>query len=442
MGEEVGVKVSRKLCVFMDGTANNHQSQTNIRRLFELISAERSPETLCFYDVGVGAEDLKLSGMAFGAGFSKNVVQAYNFLSENYRGPKDEIYIFGFSRGARQAQVLCDLLDECGLPSDEVKAEYTVNDAGYVHAGRVLLREYKDHVSKRRGGGHSDLAAMREESGWKEVTVELVGIFDCVESMGNNVFRGLATGSLKDGVYHGHAQYTYDLPANVKEAYHAMALDEKRGLYEVIKWTLPRERRRYQKVEQVWFAGGHGDVGGGYQESQSLSAIPLNWMLSKLEKHDLVEDGFRVYADLRGPISNTREFGVGKALASFRSDRPRYEALWVDRVDPAEFPGSITRSKVGTIKPLVHESVYQRLAMARIPGAKKATLEEFGYRPWLLRCPKGFTFSYGNVTYPAYDYISGQIGKPGSTVDVARFRAKTTAVVTDRRKSEAGGFQK
>ena len=447
--QSASLEKPRKICVFMDGTANSHSAQTNIRRIYELVSAKRGPERPCFYDVGVGAAELPLTGMAFGAGLSKNVMQAYAFVVQNYRGPQDKIYIFGYSRGARQAQILCDLIDECGIPSGEDAQIFRIEKSGMISKSRSFFRRYKSYISERRNGVENvrinnaeKLPPLRHSLGWPSAKIEFVGLFDCVESMANNVWRGVVRGDLSKGEYQGHGQYVYDLSANVKEAYHAMAMDEKRGLYEVIKWTLPNPSRQGQTLEQVWFAGGHGDVGGGYEESQSLSAIPLNWMISKLEKHRLVQKGYRVFADLRGPVSDTRNFAVGKALANFRRDRPRHESFWMDRYDSSSYPGSITRSipVVDSSVPLVHESVYRRLTLPNLYRIGDQEIEKYGYRPWLLHKPQGFKISYGERRFPEFSYYSSDPKKSPTQIDLEKFRKDTKSVFTDFKRSKAGGF--
>lgn len=103
----------------MDGTANDHDSQTHVRHLYELISSQNSYGILCYYDTGVGAETNiiggSIGGSIGGRGFTKNLKQAYAFLAANY-DEGDEIYLFGYSRGARQAHILTDMVLRMGLP--------------------------------------------------------------------------------------------------------------------------------------------------------------------------------------------------------------------------------------------------------------------------------------------------------------------------------------
>lgn len=373
------VKQQKSLCLFLDGTMNDYDSHTNVRRLYELISARRSPDVLCFYDPGVGSNELPISGAIGGAGFSKNLSQAYDFLRQNYR-TGDHIYMFGFSRGARQIQVLCDILDTCGMMPPNV-AE--TSESTRLHSARRMISEYKNHAYQRSKPESEIRAAHRKNSGLHSgsIPVEFVGIFDCVESMANNVLRLLVHGKLKKGSYVDHKNYVYDLPKNVKRAYHAMALDETRGMYQVVKWVHPIQFAPGQILEQVWFPGGHGDVGGGYKESQSLAGLSLNWILEKLEYSRLAPSHFRVHEDLNTPLTDTANFGIaGKLLNVFRANSPRYELFWFDRKTNSKNPGSQAKAFdiMGT-RPLVHESVLIR--MKRSFASNAVADENNPYRP-------------------------------------------------------------
>jgi Uncharacterized alpha/beta hydrolase domain (DUF2235) len=375
---------ARTLCVFMDGTANDYDSHTNVRRLYEMISARRDPKVICYYDHGVGSNELPLSGMIGGAGFSKNISQAFTFLRENYsKGRGDKIYLFGYSRGARQVQVLCDVLDECGLPPKSGEpSSYRTGDPALAEARGILL-EYKKRRERRSKG--EVVPPLNHQ--WPRPVIELVGNFECVESMANNVWRTMREGQLKNGSYQDHKYYPYTLPGNVKESYHALSLDEKRGLYEAIEWVRPTPTVRGQVIEEVWFAGAHGDVGGGYEESQSLSAFPLNWMIGKLDKHQLIPGKIRVHTDDETPGTNSSEFALaGKVLGKFRGDKPRNIQLWNDAYENPAHPGSLEYAEHHRVQPLVHQSVIDRMGsrkpISNADGSEPGV--ESSYRPDLF----------------------------------------------------------
>lgn len=429
------------LCVFMDGTANDYDSNTNVRRLYELISTRRSPATLCYYDPGVGSNELPLSGMVGGAGFSKNVSQAYDFLRQNYR-EGDKVYMFGFSRGARQVQVLCYMLDEYGLMYPSKDTSPITRSHPRVREARHALRDYKEHVAARRN--QPDLKPMNETStcGLQRVQVEFVGIFDCVEGMANNVLRMFVKGQLKDGDYRDHKYYPYDFPKNIKRAYHAIAMDETRGMYQAVKWVHPPQPLKGQVLEQVWFPGGHGDVGGGYARSQSLAGISLNWMLEKLGPEKLTPSGLRVHEDRDTPSTDTAKFGLaGKTLSHLRANSARNHLFWFDKKSNSDKPSSQEAAfDIMETKPLIHESVMDRMKR-NFSGEDLAIVESSGrYRPsqfdmteeasaFVVRPQNGKPHQWPGQPLTFYSGAEGQ-----STVDFKRLSQFVT--VAETRKEE------
>src|SRR6267378_408808 len=109
--------MARKLIVMFDGTWNNKKSETNVIRMREAIasSGPDDREQPCFYDPGVGTHWYdRITGGAFGRGLSENIQQGYRWLAQKYQA-KDEIYVFGFSRGAYTARSLVGLIRKCGI---------------------------------------------------------------------------------------------------------------------------------------------------------------------------------------------------------------------------------------------------------------------------------------------------------------------------------------
>lgn len=117
---------NRKLLVFFDGSANDWQSRTNVRRLFEIVAVEENPEVISIYMDGVGSSSTPLTGGVFGFGMKARIMEGYKFLARN-RGARDKIYIFGFSRGAHQARSLVGLLAYCGLPKANSMSKFELD---------------------------------------------------------------------------------------------------------------------------------------------------------------------------------------------------------------------------------------------------------------------------------------------------------------------------
>ena len=119
----------RKILIFTDGTNNDRESRTNVRRLYELISNQDRLDIAAYYDPGVGSDWHKISGNAFGWGMDKNVMQAYTYLVDTHKYSNDEIYLFGFSRGAYTARVLGGMLIQGGLINLDSDSLYDFNKA-------------------------------------------------------------------------------------------------------------------------------------------------------------------------------------------------------------------------------------------------------------------------------------------------------------------------
>jgi hypothetical protein len=218
-----------------------------------------------YYDPGVGTEggvDRYAGGM-FGMGLSANVLEAYRFLSMNYRDG-DNIYIFGFSRGAFTARSLCGFLSASGL----LRANYCDvqnQDRAWSH--------YRTKPKKRFPAEKARLAEMTH----RDVRVRFLGVFDTVGAL------GVPRTWLNWPGRQSSAFHDTEVSSIVDHACHALAIDEERTEFEAAVWRQPRYRG-YKTVEQVWFPGGHSNIGGGF-EDRGLSDLTLDWMVRRLAKH-------------------------------------------------------------------------------------------------------------------------------------------------------------
>lgn len=260
----------KRLVICCDGTWNRADQVTkdgkpcvtNVIKTAVRI-AKRDGDTLqvVYYDQGVGTGNFtdRLSGGALGRGLEDNIHDAYRFLVGNYE-PGDEVYIFGFSRGAFTARSIGGMIRKCG----------------------ILRREHADKYHTALGLYHSNATPSSEMavrfraehslSPNEDIPIKFIGVWDTVGALGIPV-RGLA--ALSKGKYEFHDT---ELSSTVRHAYHALAIDERRGPFQPSLWAY--KPKPGQTVEQVWFAGVHSDVGGGY-ENVGLSDIALDWMLGK-----------------------------------------------------------------------------------------------------------------------------------------------------------------
>ncbi len=270
----------KRLALCCDGTWNRADQQragtyspTNVLKL-ALRIANRDQDGVAqviLYEQGVGTRRGidRISGGAFGAGLEDNIYEAYRFLIANYE-PGDEVFLFGFSRGAFTARSLAGLVRRCGLLRQDAMDEYV--------AARRLYRTIREPEHPAAVEFRSRFAWCGEEA----VRIRFVGVWDTVGSLGIPLqgLRGLTRQS-----------YTFhdtELSGSVQQACHALAIDERRAPFQPTTWLhVPKPG---QTVEQAWFPGVHGDVGGGYPET-GLSDVTLDWMLARAEAAGLALDG-------------------------------------------------------------------------------------------------------------------------------------------------------
>jgi hypothetical protein len=233
------------------------------------------------YIDGVGASGHlldKLLGGAFGVGLIGRIVRGYTFISRHY-DPGDEIHIVGFSRGAYTARALGGMISSVGLLN---RATYDVNDKHEAYRlGTAAWRKYKATsfadidkltLADRLVNLGIDLISPRlPENGLiGNVPIKSVGVWDTVGSLGIPVY-------FADGRYDLYRFKDTALSPKVERGFHAMAIDELRADFPVTRWD---ERLG---VRQVWFAGAHSDVGGGYITNEcGLSDVALDWMIRQL----------------------------------------------------------------------------------------------------------------------------------------------------------------
>lgn len=264
---------TRRLLVFFDGTWNTPDSgskPTNVVKLLRAVCARDGDiSQFVFYDKGVGTGGFtdKIAGGASGKGLTDNVVDGYRFLGNNFDSD-DEIFIFGFSRGAYTARSLAGLLGLAGVLQPP-------------HLGKDLMdvmAVYRNHELDR-AAKEKKIAAMNLGR-YSDVKIRCIGVWDTVGSLGvpGDLGRNLLSDRFK---FHD-----VQLSTKVQVALHAVAIDEKRSEFSPTLWVRPEDEVAPpdQIVEQVWFAGVHSNVGGSYEDAR-LSDIALDWMVKRVRKH-------------------------------------------------------------------------------------------------------------------------------------------------------------
>jgi len=250
----------RKRIVFCaDGTWDNSGNNTNAYRIFKAM--QTSADQVPYYDDGVGSDGLpleKLTGGAFGAGLFQKIKDGYTKIAQVYE-QADEVFLFGFSRGAYTARCLAGMIAICGLPT----ANFT-NDAV-----ETAFQAYRNKDQRA-----ALLAQLNQTCALFDTKLSMVGVWDTVGSLGiPAIFGGVSP------LVYGFLDTS--LHPDVLHAYHALAIDERRAEFPATLWTTCAPG---QTLEQVWFCGVHCDVGGSYPDDPdgtALSDLTLAWMMSK-----------------------------------------------------------------------------------------------------------------------------------------------------------------
>lgn len=267
----------KNIVLCFDGTWNDPAMRdgdaavtTNVCKLFEATIDDSSQHK--WYDKGVGTQGLidRFLGGGIGVGLNENVREGYAQLLENYK-EGDQIFLFGFSRGACTARSLAGLLNSCGL----VQKDKWENSGKKWEVNRVVDYVFDVYKRSRRFNLRSHNIAIEFKKRFSiSGFIHLIGVWDTVNSLGlimdswNRVARKLGLFCFHD----------VRLRKNVMHAYHALAIDEQRWYFYPRLWDSDDIKRAKGEVEQVWFAGVHGNVGGSYEDA-GLSDIALNWML-------------------------------------------------------------------------------------------------------------------------------------------------------------------
>ncbi len=247
----------------------------------------------------------RVLGGGWGAGFESNVEEAFRFVTHNYR-EGDQIFVFGFSRGAAEARALTHFLDWLGgVPAK--------SDAYF---GPLLFLHY---VTTRGAGRPEEVATAdggRPGEPMIPAEIEFLGVWDTVMALGSRFHATTKTSTA------GRVFYVADTPATcVKKARQALAIDEQRYDFRPEVW---RAADSHQNLEQRWFAGSHSNIGGGYVQD-GLANIPFRWLMN-----EAVAAGLAVDRDFVKPY---KPYPQARLVPS---TGPFYQALEFARLRPGK----------------------------------------------------------------------------------------------------------
>jgi uncharacterized protein (DUF2235 family) len=288
---------SKRLAVFLDGTWNEVDTNTNVWRMKSLcakIGNDGKPQ-LVYYEIGVNG----VLGGTVGKGLDKNIRKAYEWLIENY-DEGDEIFIFGFSRGAYTARSLAGLVAKLGILKPGSPIGVGQFYERYKRSDEQTI--WQLHEMKDAG----KLSEFTLEERWmlkysQRAKIKVVAVWDTVGSLGIPAFgiKGVSRSTL------GFLQT--GLRIHIENNYHALAIDEHRQDFAPTLWDVRRSNnpndahaapRPMTSVEQRWFVGAHANVGGGYVDDL-LAQIPLRWIMAKASTRGLT---FRNDVEIDGDV--------------------------------------------------------------------------------------------------------------------------------------------
>ncbi len=298
----------KNIVICADGTWNRPEENlaedvpTNVLKVARAVAPvdDKRQHQVVFYDWGIGSYYDSVKGGAFGDGINKNVMDCYRFIVQNY-DPGDQLYFFGFSRGAYTVRSLSGLIYNCGIlkrwQAKRIAQAYEMYRSPDVHPESQEAADYR-----------------RKYSVASDIRVRFIGVWDTVGSLGIPI-RML--GFLNER----HLFHDNKIGPNVDCARHALAIDELRDDFRPTIW----KQRRGMDLKQVWFPGVHSDVGGGYRPGRggkTLADIPLKWILGEARKNGLEVES-HLFSKLKpDPLADQHEEYEGFFKVLGKHERP------------------------------------------------------------------------------------------------------------------------
>jgi uncharacterized protein (DUF2235 family) len=378
----------KKLAIFFDGTWNKPETNTNVWRLALMLAENDSVgvRQMKFYDEGVGTHWFdRISGGAFGFGLSANVRSGYRWLMEHYN-PGDEIFIFGFSRGAFTARSLAGVISRCGLLKPDAPMSFMQLYARYQKGDTVRpIYQLKFDKTQLKNDFSFEEKILLDYTYYHRDLIKMVGVWDTVGSL------GVPLGNIPGISQRTMGFHNTNLSTTVQNSYQALALDEERKPYWAMLWTnfLPLtpnpvipENHDHRMIEQRWFSGAHCNVGGGY-ENDLMQQRPLAWIQQKA--HDcglafrsetvVTDDDFGLnpidsYSQFLGGFWKIMTFGK-RYIRWVMSDPVEKVAHWKGKI-------KVQAGQVKTVNERIDASVFLRCK--RYPEYRPENLKKWASR--------------------------------------------------------------
>ena len=376
----------KNIVICSDGTGNTAMKGrgTNVFKLYEAVDIHlEEPRQVTIYDDGVGTQSfnpLKLLSGAIGLGLSRNVIQLYTELAHLYN-PGDRIYLFGFSRGAFTARTLGGLIYQCGVLNHDCGSEAELKRRataayrafrcrklailerilcalfGFIFSGKCCKKNTLMYVRENYALENKAFKSHPDSEVKIIPPIEMIGVWDTVSAMG---FPIKEISDFINVVIYRFKFENQDLAENVARGCHALSIDDERKTFHPLLWNENEETQ--STIEQVWFAGVHANVGGGYPK-HGMSLVTLDWMLHKAGETDLLfnthdHENFTEHQNVNDKLYDSR--------AGVKS---------IYRYTPRNIGPLCARHGV---TPRIHLSAFQRIAQSTegyAPGNVPNTLE-------------------------------------------------------------------
>ena len=440
----------KRIVLFADGTGNSSASphKTNVWRAYQALDRRRGSGQIAFYDNGVGTSPfrpLAVLGLAFGLGLARNVKQIYGFLCRVYE-PGDEIYAFGFSRGAFTIRVVVAFIAQQGI-IDRTRAVDERDLARLVSAAyhrfrqetrtpsflSCVLRPVRDWILRgyHRIQGFRPYDATRNSPS-SETLVKFVGMWDTVDAYGLPIDELTRAW---DMVVWPLTAKDRNLSPQVARVRHALSLDEQRESFEPMLWNEGGASKRAhidcERLLQVWFPGVHANVGGGYPDD-ALALAPLEWILDEGAKSGLTylsneRDRLREQIAEHGPAHDSR-----KGYAAFYRYAPRN----LERLNKDRRPGLanwLKREFNTLLGRLNVEWLEKRLSFAHVHD-NAVDIEKAVLHYTVFERIRDGADGYAPINIPAGYAV---LTERGDIVDVSQGSYETTRRAAVRRKGQS-----
>jgi uncharacterized protein (DUF2235 family) len=336
----------KRIVICCDGTWNTPDQAddgvaepTNVTKLADAIAhSAGGVAQVLFYHPGIGTSGSWISRLYdgyTGSGISGTILEAYRFAIETYE-PGDQLFLFGFSRGAFTVRSLAGPIRSCGILRRN--AMYAIPKAFRLYRARTP----STHPRQREATLFRRTYAVEEVS-----PIEFIGVWDTVGALGNPLVFG--------NVSPGNRFHDVDLSTKVRHAFQALAIDEKRRFFQATLWHQQPDVVG-QQLEQVWFCGTHSNVGGGYVDPR-LADIALLWLVEKARVCGLGIGAIPASPDPLGPIVESRT-GFYRLIPRYH--RPIGDPAVVQRTRESLHPSVALRYRAVPYRPRNLEAYYDR----------------------------------------------------------------------------------